>query len=361
MNTETFIKIRLNSIPSNKPINIDWLFSLCKSYEIDITKKELEKLITNFGFKLEVKDDFIPKSPLASTLPKLFTPEMLSSIADEDDIYSYTRKDNIELLEKYNETRDTKYYERLIELNLPLVKSIAVKYFKDTGSLTLDDLIQEGVIGMIKAIEKFDVSLGYSFSTYTTWWVRQRITRAIDDQALIIRIPVHRLAQIKSLKKFEQELIDSNTYDFQKVLTEFNISKEYYNDLKLDEYQYMSTVSTNIMVGEDMVSELENFLSTDGSTHDILSPDVYNYSNPSKIVETILLTDYLETAMDCLTDREENVLRLRFGIDDGRERTLEQIGEVFGVTRERIRQIEAKALRKLRGYKSSSLLQDFIK
>ena len=360
MNIETFIKSRLSPISSEKPVNTDWLFSLCKSYEFDITKHDLEKVILKFGYKLEKKDDSIPNNPLNSTLPKLFTTDMLTSIAAEDDIFSYTRKDNIELLEKYNETKEPKYYERLVELNLPLVKSIAVKYLKDTGSLTLDDLIQEGLIGMIKAIEKFDISLGYSFSTYTTYWVRQRITRAIDDQALIIRIPVHRIGQIKSLKKLEQELIDNNNYDYQNVLTELGISVEQYNQLKLEEHQFMSTVSTNLMIGEGEDSELEQFLSIDGTTHDILSPDVYSFSDTSKIVENILLTDSLETAMDCLTDREENVLRLRFGLDDGKERTLEQIGEIFGVTRERIRQIEAKALRKLRGHESRTLLKDFI-
>lgn len=360
MNIENFIISRLSSISLEKPVNTDWLFSLCKSYGYDITKQELEEFILKFGYKLERKDDLILKSPLKSTLPKLFTADMLNKIAAEDDIYSYTRKDNLELLEKYNETRDPKFYDRLVELNIPLVKSIAVKYLKDTGSLTLDDLIQEGVIGMIKAIEKFDISLGYSFSTYTTWWVRQRITRAIDNQALIVRIPIHRLTQIKSLIKLEQELIDNNNYDLAKLLTEFGISKEYYNQLKLDEYQFMSTVSTNLMIGEGEDSELEQFLSIDGTTHNILSPDVYSFSNPSKIVENILLTDYLETALDCLTEREENILRLRFGLDDGKERTLEQIGEIFGLTRERIRQIEVKALSKLRGRESRKLLKDFI-
>ncbi|MEC1177189.1 sigma-70 family RNA polymerase sigma factor [Metasolibacillus meyeri] len=360
MNIETFIKSKLNAISPEKPVNTDWLFSLCRFYELDITKQELEKIILKLGYTAEKKNDLNSKNSLNSTLPKLFTTNRLTNIVTEDDMYSYTRKDNIELLEKYHETKESKYFERLIELNLPLVKSIAVRHLKDTGSLTLDDLIQEGVIGMIKAIEKFDTSLGYSFSTYTTWWVRQRITRAIENQALMIRLPAHRLVQIKSLKKLEQELIDSNNYDLQKILTEFGISIEDYNQLQLEEFQFMYTTSTNLMIGEGEDSELEQFLSIDGTTHDILSPDVYNFSNPSKIVENILLTDYLETAMDCLTDREENILRLRFGLDDGKERTLEQIGDIFGVTRERIRQIEAKALRKLRDYKSRTLLKDFV-
>ncbi|QFY04746.1 RNA polymerase sigma factor RpoD [Lactobacillus amylolyticus] len=248
-------------------------------------------------------------------------------------------------LAKRIENGDEEAKQELAEANLRLVVSIAKRYVG--RGMSFLDLIQEGNMGLMKAVDKFDYRLGFKFSTYATWWIRQAITRAIADQARTIRIPVHMVETINKLIRIQRQLLQDLGREPtpEEIGAEMDMPTNKVRDiLKIAQ----EPVSLETPIGEEDDSHLGDFIEDKEAT------------SPEQHASYEMLKEQLEETLDTLTDREENVLRLRFGLDDGRTRTLEEVGRVFGVTRERIRQIEAKALRKLRHPSRSNQLKDFL-
>ena len=306
------------------------------SEEDDIPDEEIllseEDEVDMENIDLSVPDGVSIEDPVRMYLKEIGKVPLLS--ADEE----------IELAQRM-EDGDEDAKKRLAEANLRLVVSIAKRYV-GRGMLFLD-LIQEGNLGLIKAVEKFDYRKGYKFSTYATWWIRQAITRAIADQARTIRIPVHMVETINKLIRVSRQLLQElgREPSPEEIAEEMNMPVERVREiLKISQ----EPVSLETPIGEEEDSHLGDFIQDD------------NVPVPADAAAFSLLKEQLNEVLSTLTEREQKVLRLRFGLDDGRARTLEEVGKEFNVTRERIRQIEAKALRKLRHPSRSRKLKDYL-
>ena len=300
--------------------------------DVDIEKLDDEEEVELDKIDLSVPEGVSIEDPVRMYLKEIGKVSLLT--ADEE----------IELAKRM-EQGDEEAKKRLAEANLRLVVSIAKRYV-GRGMLFLD-LIQEGNLGLIKAVEKFDYRKGYKFSTYATWWIRQAITRAIADQARTIRIPVHMVETINKLIRVSRQLLQELGREPipEEIAEEMDMSVERVREiLKISQ----EPVSLETPIGEEEDSHLGDFIQDD------------NVPVPADAAAFTLLKEQLIEVLGTLTEREQKVLRLRFGLDDGRARTLEEVGKEFNVTRERIRQIEAKALRKLRHPSRSRKLKDYL-
>ena len=320
--------------------------------EIEVSKEELEDLSVPEGIHI---DDHVTMYLKEIGKVNLLTPEEELSLAKRM-ADGETAKEQLEEIGEEIDEDTKKQIDLLIadgekakkslsEANLRLVVSIAKRYV-GRGMLFLD-LIQEGNLGLIKAVDKFDYTKGYKFSTYATWWIRQAITRAIADQARTIRIPVHMVETINKLVRVSRQLVQ----ELGREPTPEELAKEL--NMPVDKVREISKISQEPVsletpIGEEEDSHLGDFI-----------PDE-DAPAPSEAASFVLLKEQLGAVLETLSEREAKVLRLRFGLDDGRARTLEEVGKEFDVTRERIRQIEAKALRKLRHPSRSKKLKDFL-
>jgi RNA polymerase primary sigma factor len=319
-----------------QPDQIEKIYETCENMGIDVVG-DIDAEIKEMQETEEEVDLTLPEGVTIDDPVRMYLKEI-------GKVPLLTAEEEVELAIRM-ENGDNEAKRKLAEANLRLVVSIAKRYV-GRGMLFLD-LIQEGNLGLIKAVEKFDYKKGFKFSTYATWWIRQAITRAIADQARTIRIPVHMVETINKLIRVSRQLLQELGRDPtpEEIAAEMNMTVE-----KVREIMKISQepVSLETPIGEEEDSHLGDFIPDD------------DVPAPSEAAAFTLLKEQLLGVLDTLTAREEKVLRLRFGLDDGRARTLEEVGKEFNVTRERIRQIEAKALRKLRHPSRSKKLKDYL-
>ena len=323
--------------------------------ELDYDVEQVDKLYDTFeAYNIEIVEDDGGESIAPASNEELESVLGADGISIDDPVKVYLKEigrvpllsaeEEVELAIRMSEG-DVAAKKRLSEANLRLVVSIAKRYVG--RGMQFLDLIQEGNLGLIKAVEKFDHTKGFKFSTYATWWIRQAITRAIADQARTIRIPVHMVETINKVKKVNSQLLHENGHEptNEQIAEKLEMPAE-----KVREIMRVAQepVSLETPIGEEEDSHLGDFI-----------PDE-DAPAPSDVASHTMLKEQLAEVLSTLTPREEKVLRLRFGLEDGRSRTLEEVGKEFNVTRERIRQIEAKALRKLRHPSRSKKLKDFL-
>ena len=319
------------------PEQIEKIYEVLEEQGIDVIGGHSKEIDNDINTEQEDLDISVPEGISIDDPVRMYLKEI-------GKVPLLTAEEEIKLAKRM-EQGDEEASRKLAEANLRLVVSIARRYV-GRGMLFLD-LIQEGNLGLIKAVEKFDYRKGYKFSTYATWWIRQAITRAIADQARTIRIPVHMVETINKLIRVSRQLLQELGREPtpEEIAKEMGISEE-----KVREIQKIAQepVSLETPIGEEENSHLGDFIPDD------------EVPAPAEAAAFTLLKEQLLGVLDTLTPREEKVLRLRFGLDDGKARTLEEVGKEFNVTRERIRQIEAKALRKLRHPSRSKKLKDYL-